>query len=114
MSDWEIWTRLAVASTGVICGLTLNELISFEIDWTALAIADGRARQAGMTPIMTVGLPGPGPSGVPWLVVLVKLAAIGICYPASLPCDPRVEPFTTNTVSYTHLRAHETRHDLVC
>jgi len=56
---------LAVASAGVICGLTMNEFIAFEIPSTALAIAEGRARHAGMTPIMTVRQPGPGPSGVP-------------------------------------------------
>jgi hypothetical protein len=47
MSWPEIWARLAVASTGVICGRSMNEFIAFEIPSTALAIADGRARQAG-------------------------------------------------------------------
>src|SRR5450759_5875339 len=28
--------------------------------------------------------------------------------------EGRTEPFTADAVSYTHLRAHETRHDLVC
>ncbi|MBI5442741.1 MAG: hypothetical protein HY900_16200 [Deltaproteobacteria bacterium] len=61
----EIWARLAVASTGVITGRSMNEFIAFEIPSTALAIADGRARQAGMKPMRTVGQPGPGISGVP-------------------------------------------------
>jgi hypothetical protein len=56
---------LTVPSAGVICGLTMNDFITFEDDWTALAIAAGSARQAGKPPIRTVGQPGPGPSGVP-------------------------------------------------
>jgi hypothetical protein len=56
---------LAVASTGVSCGLTMNEFIAFEIPSIALAIAAGRARQAGEPPIRTVGHPGPGASGGP-------------------------------------------------
>ncbi len=59
-SFMEIWARLAVASAGVICGRVMNEFIAFEIPSTALAIADGRARQAGMYPMLTVGQPGPG------------------------------------------------------
>jgi hypothetical protein len=33
------------------------------------------ARHAGMPPISTVAHPGPGESGVPWLVVSATLAA---------------------------------------
>lgn len=47
-SDCAIWARLAVASAGVICGLVMNEFMTFEIPSTALAITEGRARQAGM------------------------------------------------------------------
>jgi hypothetical protein len=36
------------------------------------------ARQAGIPPMSTVGLPGPGPNGVPWLVKSPTLAAIGM------------------------------------
>jgi hypothetical protein len=56
---------LAVASTGVICGLSMNEFIAFEMLSTALPIPVGSARQAGMYPIRTVGHPGPGMSGEP-------------------------------------------------
>src|SRR5450759_5407874 len=34
-------------------------------------------------------------------------------YPVNLP-EYKFEQNGINTVSYTHLRAHETRHDLVC
>lgn len=74
----------------------MNEFIRFEIDWTAVAMAGGRARQAGVKPIMTVGHPGPGLSGVPWPVTLVTFAAGGMGYPASLSCDPGGERFTTD------------------
>jgi hypothetical protein len=36
------------------------------------------ARHAGLLPIKTVGQPGPGESGFPWLVVSPILAAGGI------------------------------------
>src|SRR5450756_2922659 len=32
----------------------------------------------------------------------------------NVSCTTHVPGHTTNSVSYTHLRAHETRHDLVC
>jgi len=39
--------RLGVASAGVICGRFMNVSTVFEIPSTALAIAEGSARQAG-------------------------------------------------------------------
>src|SRR5450756_2859720 len=35
-------------------------------------------------------------------------------YHSFAPSAERSRPFPTIAVSYTHLRAHETRHDLVC
>lgn len=96
-SDWEIWTRLAVPSAGVICGRTMNEFMTFEIDWIGPAIAAGIARQAGMKPIRTVGHPGPGPIGVPWLGVLVTFAAGGIGYRAFPPLVRAAGPLMGTT-----------------
>src|SRR5512143_1779714 len=92
-SDWEIPTRLAVPSAGVICGLTMNEFMRFEIDWIAPAIDAGMARQAGSPPIRTVGQPGPGASGVPCPVRLVTRAAIGIGQPAFLSLNRGLRRF---------------------
>src|SRR5450756_950330 len=36
------------------------------------------------------------------------------CASGTHPCKGMMHAFTPKPVSYTHLRAHETRHDLVC
>ena len=48
-----------------------------QVDWNLIreARTAAVARQAGLPPIRTVVLPGPGLSGVPWLVESVTLAA---------------------------------------
>ncbi|MBK6406339.1 MAG: hypothetical protein IPF66_15635 [Holophagales bacterium] len=56
---------LGVASTGVVCGRFMNESTALEIPSTALAIAEGSARQAALNSMLTVEQPGPGTSGVP-------------------------------------------------
>jgi hypothetical protein len=50
----------------------------FEIAFTAAAAPAGKARQAGIPPISTVVLPGPGASGDPWLVGSPVRAAKGM------------------------------------
>jgi hypothetical protein len=43
----------------------MNEFIAFEMAPTAVPTDAGNARQAGMYPINTFELPGPGLSGLP-------------------------------------------------
>ena len=63
---------------GVVVADCMNESIAFEIASTAPATPAGNARQAGIMPMRTSVLPGPGVSGVPWAVLSETLAAGGI------------------------------------
>ncbi|WP_337589430.1 hypothetical protein [Paenibacillus contaminans] len=51
---------------------------------TGQACVSDIARQAGIPPINTFTLPGPGPSGVPWPVISPTLAAGGISFTPSV------------------------------
>src|SRR5450756_947247 len=54
----------------------------------------------------THGLPIPRATSAAWLAV--PPVCVRIPFASTMPCT------SLGLVSYTHLRAHETRHDLVC
>src|SRR5450756_2915511 len=62
-------------------------------------------------PVWTTGSPGPTPlvSSYTWMLAISPRSSI--ISPKSFASPTRTSSYT---VSYTHLRAHETRHDLVC
>src|SRR5659263_474451 len=84
--------------------VTLSNLILLPILTKNLAIVDYGAW--GLI-LVTVGL-------LPWLVTLGLPAAMTRFLAAATDKREIREAFYSMAVSYTHLRAHETRHDLVC
>jgi hypothetical protein len=74
----EICAKSAAASAGVSTGLSMKDFMELEILSIAEATDDGTARHAGMYPIVTLRLPGPGLSGLPCEVESLVRAAGGI------------------------------------
>src|SRR5450756_722127 len=81
---------------------------------TRRAMAPGGLARAQHADLRRPGGPGPGlPCGDPVQAAVSRGAGAGRAR-ADGRWLPAVQPGGSGAVSYTHLRAHETRHDLVC
>src|SRR5450756_2831847 len=87
------------ASTKVASCLAVAELVAVMVDITARSSVSSCRTYDDVLPVLVAcsDTSGPGSSATPWLVA----PGVGLVV-------------TMKSVSYTHLRAHETRHDLVC
>src|SRR5450756_2026829 len=99
------------ASTKVASCLAVAELVAVMVDITARSSVSSCRTYDDVLPVLVAcsDTSGPGSSATPWLVargvgLVVTMKSLQLLS-VSVP---------SGSVSYTHLRAHETRHDLVC
>src|SRR5665648_1243087 len=109
MMSSDILAVMTLASGPISALITTEDSIRIHVvlGWARLVVMGGRACTSDVGG--GFGSCSPGASALGFSVA--ALVRLGTCQPKKPPAPA---PSSAMTVSYTHLRAHETRHDLVC
>src|SRR5450759_902851 len=99
-----------MVSVEFVAMVTVPPVVSSEIDW-----AEAFVSTVTFTPgaIKTTSF-FPGTVPLSHMLVSDQLPLLVAVIAATCPIEAKSQMDGMVTVSYTHLRAHETRHDLVC